>query len=124
MKRMEFKEGQIVFSQGDSSDRCYKVISGAVKISISSYDSNGVLHNVIAQTMRHGDVFGEMGIIDDSPRSASAVATEDTICVAYTADEMMDLLESNPKEALAYIRTLIQRLRSNNIKILIEDDNP
>ena len=124
MKRMEFNEGQVVFSQGDPSDRCYKVISGAVRIRISSYDSNGVLHNVNAQTMRHGDVFGEMGIIDDSPRSASAVATEDTVCAAYTADEMMDLLESNPKEALAYIRTLIRRLRSNNIKILIDDDNP
>ena len=124
MKRMEFKEGQVIFNQGDASDRCYKVISGAVKIRISSYDSSGQLHYVAAQTMRHGDVFGEMGIVDDSPRSASAIATEDTVCVAYTADEMMDLLESNPKEAIAYIHTLIRRLRSNNIKILIDDDNP
>ena len=121
---MEFKEGQVIFSQGDPSDRCYKLISGAVKIRISSYDGSGALQNIVAQTMRHGDVFGEMGIVDDSPRSASAIATEDTTCVTYTPDEMMDLLESNPKEALAYIRTLIRRLRSNNIKILIDDDNP
>ncbi len=121
MKRINFEEGQVIFNQGDRSDRCYKVISGAVKIKISSYDGSGALRNIVAQTMRHGDVFGEMGIIDDSPRSASAIAVEDTVCVTYTSDEMMDLLESDPKEALAYIQTLIQRLRSNNIKILIEN---
>ncbi len=123
MKRINFEEGQVIFNQGDRSDRCYKVISGAVKIRISSFDSKGALRNVVAQTMRHGDVFGEMGIIDDSPRSASAIAVEDTVCVTYTSDEMMDLLESDPKEALAYIHTLIQRLRSNNIKILIENSD-
>ena len=121
MKRINIEEGQVIFNQGDRSDRCYKVISGAVKIKIASYDSSGALRNIVAQTMRHGDVFGEMGIIDDSPRSASAIAVEDTVCVTYTSDEMMDLLESDPKEALAYIHTLIQRLRSNNIKILIEN---
>ena len=121
MKRINFEEGQVIFNQGDRSDRCYKVISGAVKIKISSYDNSGALRNIVAQTMRHGDVFGEMGIIDDSPRSASAIAVEDTVCVTYTSDEMMDLLESDPKEALAYIHTLIRRLRSNNIKILIEN---
>ena len=121
MKRIEFQEGQVIFNQGDPSDHCYKVVSGAVKIKIASYDGSGDLRNTVAQTMRHGDVFGEMGIVDDSPRSASAIATEDTVCVTYTSNEIMDLLESNPKEALAFIRTLIRRLRSNNIKILIDE---
>lgn len=122
MKRMEFNEGQTIFQQGDSSDLCYKIKTGTVEIRIASYDGTGTLRTVVAQTLGHGDVFGEMGIIDDSPRSASAIATKHTVCVAYTSEEIMALLEVNPKEALAYIHTLIRRLRSKSIKILVEGE--
>ncbi len=122
MKRMEFKEGQTIFQQGDPSDLCYKITTGTVEIRIASYDGTGTLRTVVAQTLGHGDVFGEMGIIDDSPRSASAIATKHTVCVAYTSEEIMALLEVNPKEAIAYIHTLIQRLRSKNIRILVEGE--
>ncbi len=122
MKRMEFKEGQVVFNQGDSSDLCYKIKTGAVEIRIASYDGTGALRTVVAQSLGHGDVFGEMGIINDSPRSASAIAIKHTVCVAYTSEEIMALLEVNPKEAIAYIHTLIQRLRSKNIRILVDGE--
>ena len=122
MRRREFKQGQVIFNQGDSSDLCYKIETGTVEIRIASYDGTGTLRTVAAQTLGPGDVFGEMGIIDDAPRSASAVATKHTVCVAYTAEEIMALLEVNPKEAMAYIHTLIQRLRSHNVKILIEGE--
>ncbi|HUS52781.1 MAG TPA: cyclic nucleotide-binding domain-containing protein [Thermohalobaculum sp.] len=121
MKRTEFKQGQTIFDQGDRSDLCYKIERGAVEIRIASYDGTGTLRTVVAQTLEHGEVFGEMGIIDDAPRSASAVATKDTTCVAYTANEIMGLLETNPKEAMAYIHTLIRRLRDSNVKILVAD---
>ena len=120
MKRTEFNQGQVVFNQGDRSDLCYKIERGSVEIRIASYDSKGSMRSVIAQTLGRGEVFGEMGIIDDAPRSASAIAAKPTTCVAYTADEIMGMLETNPKEALAYIHTLIRRLRSSNIKILLD----
>ncbi len=121
MKRTEFKQGQTIFSQGDRSDLCYKIERGEVEIRIASYDSTGTMRTVVAQTLGHGEVFGEMGIIDDAPRSASAVATKSTTCIACTADEIMGLLETNPKEAIAYIHTLIRRLRNSNVKILAGD---
>jgi len=122
MKQREFKQGTVIFNQGDRSDLCYKIESGSVEIRIASYDGTGTLRTVVAQTLGHGDVFGEMGIIDDSPRSASAIATKHTVCVAYTSDEIMALLETNPKQALAYIHTLLRRLRSSNVKILVEGE--
>jgi CRP/FNR family cyclic AMP-dependent transcriptional regulator len=122
MNRTEFKQGQVVFSQGDPSDLCYKIERGAVDIRIASYDSKGAMRTVVARTLGHGEVFGEMGIIDDAPRSASAIAVKDTTCVAYTPDEIMGMLEADPKEALAYILTLIQRLRGSNVKILLDGD--
>jgi CRP-like cAMP-binding protein len=122
MKRMEFKQGRVIFGQGDRSDLCYKIERGSVAIRMASYDGTGNLQTFVAQTLGNGEVFGEMGIIDDAPRSASAVAVKNTTCVAYTADEIMDMLETNPKEAMAYIHTLIRRLRSSNVKILVEGD--
>ena len=122
MKRRELMQGQVIFNQGDASDLCYKIETGSVEIRIASYDGSGALRTVVAQTLGHGDVFGEMGIIDDAPRSASTVAIKQTVCVAYTADEIMALLEVNPKEAMAYIHTLIRRLRSNNVMILVKGE--
>ena len=60
------------------------------------------------------EIFGEMGCIDGSPRSASAVALEPTTCVVYSADEFATFLESSPAEAIKYVRTLAQRLRHSN----------
>jgi CRP-like cAMP-binding protein len=44
------------------------------------------------------------------------IATRTTVCVAYTPDEILTLLEASPAEALAYIRTLIRRLRAANMR--------
>lgn len=120
MNRVAFRKGQVVFNQGDRSDLCYKVIHGAVEIRVASYDTKGEVRNVLVERLGPGGVFGEMGIIDDAPRSASAVATEDTSCTAYTATEIMTMLETDPKEALAYIRTLLHRLRSKNVRVLVD----
>ena len=122
MTRSEFGEGQVIFNQGERSDRCYKVVHGAVEIRIASYGKSGAMRTVVAQTLGPGEVFGEMGIIDDAPRSASAVAVKPTVCTTYTAAQIMNLLETEPKEALAYIRTLLKRLRSKNVRVLVDSD--
>ena len=116
MKRMEFAEGQIIFNQGDRSDHCYQIVSGAVEIRMASRDKAGVKRVHTVARLGYGEIFGEMSIIDDAPRSASAVAAQPTICAAYSSEEIIDLLESNPKEAMDYIRTLIKRLRNTNLQ--------
>lgn len=121
MKRFEFSEGQTIFHQGDPSDRCYQIVSGAVEIRLGGRAS-GTPAKVI-ETLGYGEVFGEMGIIDDSPRSATAIATEPTVCVSYSPDEIIQLLESNPKEALDYIRTLIRRVRATNRSMMMGHDD-
>lgn len=122
MERMEFGAGQIIFNQGDQSDRCYQIVSGRVDIRLIAPGSSGAQQTRTVETLEFGDVFGEMGIIDESPRSASAVATEPTVCVSYSTKEILDLLESDPKEALDYIRTLIRRLRSTNARAMRQTD--
>jgi CRP-like cAMP-binding protein len=114
MQEVRFSKGETIFLEGDPSTHCYKIISGAVDIIL----------NVPGMLRRHetekiatcgpGEIIGEMSVIDGSPRSASAVAAEPTVCTSFTSEEIIDLLQNNPKEAMAYVRILIERVRHSN----------
>lgn len=114
MKRITFEPGEQIFAAGDPSDLCYQIVSGEVEIRLETDRIAGDGGWRVVERLGYGEVFGEMGIIDDSPRTATAVAARTTVCVAYAPDEILALLESSPTEALAYIRTLIRRLRAAN----------
>ncbi len=107
--RKQFDAGDRIFSAGDDSDFCYQIFSGTVKILLNA---NGV-ERVDAQ-LGPGEVFGEMGIIDDGPRSASAVAAEETVCIAYSADDILHQIDTKPETMAAIMKTLIKRLRDAN----------
>ncbi len=114
MQHLVFESGQLIFSEGDPSVLTYRILNGSVNITVSHKDGG---QQRIA-SLGPGDVFGEMGIIDDSPRSATATAREQTACQAYTAEEVMELLTSNSEEAVDLIRSLIIRLKTTNRKLV------
>jgi CRP-like cAMP-binding protein len=111
MRRVQFQAGDRVFAQGDPSDGAYMVIVGAIAISA---DSDGKAYAL--GEVGPGCLFGEMGLIDNAPRSATAVAKVDTTCAAYDPDELSRLMLDNPEELLRITRTLIQRLRDADRK--------
>ena len=80
--RRQVPRGTTVMAAGGPIDSLYVVISGRLKVMMS--DSEG--KEVILTLLGAGEVFGEMGIIDDSPRSASVVALEacELLCVHRT----------------------------------------
>ena len=108
-RRFEFKAGQRIFAEGDPADYCYQVFWGQVQIVLTSSGSVEPL-----ATIGPGEVFGEMGIIDDGPRSATAVALKDTMCVAYTASSILEQIERDPSTTVEIMKTLIRRLRDSN----------
>lgn len=113
MRQLMFEDGQTIFAEGDPSTLTFRIIAGSVDICVARTDgSTGRI-----ATLGPDEVFGEMGIIDDGPRSATAIAREPTVCVAYTADEVMALLERDPAQAIDLIRSLIVRLRLANRKL-------
>ena len=109
--------GETIFNEGDPGTDCYKIVEGSVEIHLRRRKLKfGEQLRVIAE-LGPGDVFGEMSIIDDAPRSASAVAMTKTRCKVYPADDILEILEQSPADALDIIRTLISRLRAANRKI-------
>lgn len=117
MKEVRFRAGETIFSEGDPSDQCYRIVSGSVEIRLKL---PGLLKRGRSETIAKcgpGELIGEMSVIDAALRSASAVAVEPTVCEAYAADEILDLLQNDPAEALSYVRTLIRRVRQSNRKL-------
>jgi CRP-like cAMP-binding protein len=111
MRRAQFQAGQRIFSQGDRSDGAYLVIVGAVEISA---ERNGRSFHL--SSIPPGGIFGEMGLIEQAPRSATATAETDTTCAVYDSDELTGLIRSDPEEVLRIMRTLIHRLRDTDRK--------
>jgi len=117
MQEVRFRKGERIFSEGDPSDHCFKIISGKVEILLAMKGLMKRGRTETVATCGPGDMLGEMSVIDGGRRSASAVAVEPTVCTAYTAEEILHVLTSDPNEALAYVRMLINRLRRTNRKI-------
>ena len=84
--RREFKDGDIIFNQGDAPDVLYTVRSGAVKI-FRTLDGKPTTLGVL----KPGDIFGEMAVFGHQPRSASAQAVGSTECTASTEAEFKAL---------------------------------
>jgi CRP-like cAMP-binding protein len=106
MRKLTFKAGDRIFSQGDRSDGAYLVLAGSVEIAADQEGQSFTLAEI-----GPGSMFGEMGLLDDAPRSATAVAVTDTSCAVYDPDELKRLLRNDPEQLIRFIRMLIQRLR-------------
>jgi len=119
MQKVQFAVGEALFNEGDPSDRCFKIVSGNVEIRLVV---RGMMVRGRAETIAScgpGEIVGEMSVIDGAPRSASAVATEPTECLTFTEAEILDILQNDPQEAMAYVRTLIKRIRQGNKKMAL-----
>jgi CRP-like cAMP-binding protein len=107
--QMRYKAGERIFAEGDPSYYCYQVVRGRVDIVLSP----GGRREVIA-SVGPGEVFGEMGVIDSGPRSATAIAAEETECVVYGALDLLDQFDENPATTIEVMKTLVKRLRQSN----------
>ena len=107
MKRSSFADGDVIFREGEASDAAYLVVSGVVAI-VTGFGSP---QQKTIGTLGKGQYFGEMGAIDNAPRSATAVAKGDVDCVSVGQEEFMETLLKQPSEAIALLKILFERLR-------------
>lgn len=103
-----YKAGETVFREGDDGYVMYVVLEGSVKLSVTGRSVEKVVK---------GGVFGEMALIDKSPRSASAVAATDCTLVTVTTERFKALVQETPGFALEIMGIMAARLRSMDRRI-------
>jgi CRP-like cAMP-binding protein len=121
-KHTLLKRGATLFAKDDPGNSLYVVISGTVKISISSSEGRNAILNLIGP----GELFGEMAVLDAQPRSADATAN--TNCEIFVIDrrDFLPFVRSQPTLAMKFIELLCVRVRrtSDQVEQLILQDLP
>lgn len=105
--RRTYNEDEIIFMRGDPGDALLGVVTGRVRISASRAGGKEVFLNI----MEPGDAFGEIGLLDGSPRTAGATAMAKTELMILQRDAFMGLLRSEPQLAEHVIQLLCKRVR-------------
>jgi CRP/FNR family cyclic AMP-dependent transcriptional regulator len=100
-----FKAGTIIFHQGDAANEMFVIKSGQVRIQLG---------NRTLAELRADNIFGEMALIDDEPRSASAIAITDVELVPVSERQFLFMVSQTPYFALKVMRVLAQRLRKTS----------
>jgi CRP-like cAMP-binding protein len=97
-----FLSGEMIFKEGDPADVMYVVQSGEVEVSHKG---------CMVETLGEGNIFGEMSLINEEPRSATAVARTEVRLVPIDLKRFMFLVEETPYFAIQVMRIMASRIR-------------
>jgi CRP/FNR family transcriptional regulator, cyclic AMP receptor protein len=111
--RKSVARGATIMVAGDPTDSLYIILSGRLKVMMSDAEGKEVILSILGP----GEFFGEMGLIDDSPRSASVVAIEPCELLSIAKRDFGKCLSDNFEMAMAVMRGLVRRLREADRKI-------
>jgi F420-non-reducing hydrogenase small subunit len=103
---LTFEAGQTIFSEGDPGDALYIISEGSVEIFQDSAGGKCVLARLGSR-----DIFGEIALLTEGPRTATAVATERTRLFPVKRTEFLHRVKDEPELALLILQVLIMRLR-------------
>jgi CRP/FNR family cyclic AMP-dependent transcriptional regulator len=99
-------ENDLVFSEGQPGDNMYAVMEGQIDLLVGGKT---------LESLGPGGVFGEMALIDGSPRSTSAKAAKDTHLAVIDKKRFLFLVQNTPNFALDVMHVMAERLRNGNI---------
>lgn len=116
VKVQSFPEGSLIFTEGDTGDGLYVVRTGCVQICAFVNDKE----RRTLTDVNPGDFFGEMAVVDNEPRSATAVAKKNTEVYFVPRELMLGMLEHSPTLAVNLMREFSLRLREFNRQYIRE----
>ncbi|MBA4150773.1 MAG: cyclic nucleotide-binding domain-containing protein [Verrucomicrobia bacterium] len=114
-KQLQFAPGQTIFKEGDPGDGIYVILSGTVQITAIVEGERRVLSRI-----GEGDLFGEMAVLDNDPRSATASAEDDVTVIFISRLDLLQLLEKIPQLPACLVREISRRLRDFNRQYIQE----
>ena len=107
--RVAFASGETVFKQGGRSDCAYIILEGTADVQVAAGDDE-----ITVASLGRNALIGEMGILTDSPRSASVRVTSDVVALRIRKEVFFDLAREFPGVAVAVMRDLAKRLERTN----------
>ena len=105
MKERQFDEGDTVAAEGSTGVGFFIIDEGEASVSV---------HGEEVRTLKHGDYFGEVALIDDGARTATVTAKTPLKCYGITSWEFRPLVERNGAIAWKLLNALAKRLRATN----------
>ena len=111
-----FAEGQVLFREGDAADGVFRLLSGTVDI-IREVDGDPILLGTVGA----GQFIGEMGVVENRPRSATVRAASEVEVEFLTPSEFLDQIAGSPQAARELIQRLSQRLREADDRIVNDE---
>jgi len=100
-----FKSGDEIVREGELGVGFYLILGGSAEVRRAGR---------VLTRLGRGQFFGEMGLLDQQPRSADVIALEDTDCLVLSAPTFWSLVSTNPKIARTMVQELARRLRVTN----------
>src|SRR5512137_1585870 len=124
LEQEDYADGQTVFAEGDPGDSMYFIVRGCIRIEKRAQATNAV--NKILAVLEAGDYFGEMALLDQKPRSASAVAAGGAT-ILRLSKAAFDQMQGESSEAgisvlFAMIRTSSERIRRLSTQLVVYDE--
>jgi CRP/FNR family cyclic AMP-dependent transcriptional regulator len=113
VSRKSYARGSQILGAGDPTDSLYILISGRIKVLMSDLDGKEVILSILGPN----EFFGEMGLIDNSPRSANVVALESCELICISKADFKRCLAENFEMAMTVMRGLVKRLREADKQI-------
>src|SRR5678809_1417939 len=111
--RRRYPKDTVVFFENEEGDFFFMILEGRIKVTILGDDGREVILSVLGR----GDFFGEMALLDNEPRSATAIAVEDTELLSLHRNDFQSVLSDNRSIMSALIKILAARLRRANHQI-------
>lgn len=114
-----FEDGQVIITEFENGDKFYLIQSGIVQLTKCANDTNKNL-----DILKPGEFFGEMAILDNSPRSATCVASGKVECLEFNKENFELLITGNPQLALILLKLFCKRIydQKRRFKILVISD--
>lgn len=110
----KFQRGSVIFAEFDVGESFYLVQSGRVRLIKIINGKERYL-----DVLQPGEIFGEMSILDNSPRSASAVAYDDVVALEFNRENFEVLMMGNPAIAMRLLKTFVRRIYTQKRRFMI-----
>lgn len=102
-----YKAGDAVVTQGKGGAGMFTIVSGKAEAVIESLDGGKTVVNTFGPT----DFFGEIALLDDGPRTASVIATEETECMILSREDFISIMKNDADMGVVIAEELARRLR-------------